>query len=177
MRPERWVPRMALRRVTRFLEVPCASAKRSRLLLEVFDDCSTVSRRPPRAKGIIREVNETVFVLNFLKKGSSLKKMTASCAFIVSKVIENQNPRQRRRHHFVTCGVKKPECLEHQICIDLEHSVALGLERQRLLLPALRDIKCEYGDIDAVPRFSYSGLLEEWMATRCENTTHKITRN
>ena len=36
--------------------------------LEVFDDCSSVSRRlSPRVRAIIREVNETVLVLNFLE--------------------------------------------------------------------------------------------------------------
>ena len=62
-RPQRWVLPAALWRASRFLEaLPCASAKRSRLLLEVFDDGSSVSRRLSlRERAIIREVNETVF--------------------------------------------------------------------------------------------------------------------
>ena len=37
--------------------LPCVSAKRSRLLPEVFDDCSSVSRRlSPRERAIIREI-------------------------------------------------------------------------------------------------------------------------
>ena len=40
----------------------CASAKRSRLLPEVFDDRSYVGRRlSPRERAIIRELNETAF--------------------------------------------------------------------------------------------------------------------
>ena len=47
--------------------LPCASAKRSRLLPEVFDDCSSVSRRRSLRDGaIIREVSETAIALNFL---------------------------------------------------------------------------------------------------------------
>ena len=52
------------------MALPCASAKRSRLFPEVFDDCSSVGRRlSPRERAIIREVNETVFALNFLETG------------------------------------------------------------------------------------------------------------
>ena len=48
--------------------LPCASAKRSRLLPELFDDCSCVGRRlSPRVRVIIREVNESVLSLNFLE--------------------------------------------------------------------------------------------------------------
>ena len=48
--------------------LPCASAKRSRLLPEVFDDCSSVSRRRSLRDGaIIREVSETAIALNFLE--------------------------------------------------------------------------------------------------------------
>ena len=44
------------------LALPCPSAKRSRLLPEVFDDCSYVGRRLYlRERAVIREVNETVF--------------------------------------------------------------------------------------------------------------------
>ena len=50
--------------------LPCASAKRSRLFPEVFDDCSSVGLRlSPRDRAIIREVNETVFALNMLETG------------------------------------------------------------------------------------------------------------
>ena len=50
------------------VELPCTLAKRSRLLPDVFDDSSYVGRRlSPRDRAIIREVNETVFTLNFLK--------------------------------------------------------------------------------------------------------------
>ena len=45
--------------------VPCASAKCSRVFLEVFDGCSSGSRR----RAIIREVNETAFALKFLLTG------------------------------------------------------------------------------------------------------------
>ena len=48
----------------------CASAKHSRLLPDVFDDCSYVGhRRSPRDRAIIRELNETVFAINFLETG------------------------------------------------------------------------------------------------------------
>ena len=52
-RPQRWVPLAALRRVCRFLEaLPCG------LLLEVFDGCSSVSRRlSPRERAIARELS------------------------------------------------------------------------------------------------------------------------
>ena len=50
--------------------LPCASAKRCRVLPEVFDDCSSVSRRlSHRERAITREVNETAFALNFLETG------------------------------------------------------------------------------------------------------------
>ena len=42
--------------------LPCASAKRSRLFREVFDDCSYVGRRlSPRDRAIIQEMNESAF--------------------------------------------------------------------------------------------------------------------
>ena len=48
------------------LALPCASAKGQ----EVFDDCSQVGRRlSPRDGAIIRELNETVFAMNFLETG------------------------------------------------------------------------------------------------------------
>ena len=50
--------------------LPCASAKRYRLLLEVFDDCSYVGGRlSPRHRAIIKELDETAFALNFLQTG------------------------------------------------------------------------------------------------------------
>ena len=53
--------------------LPCASAKRSRLLPEVFDDCSSVTRRvSPRERAIIMELNETVFAPNFLETGGTV---------------------------------------------------------------------------------------------------------
>ena len=43
--------------------LPCASAKRSRLFHEVFDDCSSAGcKLSPRDGAIIRELNETVLV-------------------------------------------------------------------------------------------------------------------
>ena len=45
--------------------LPCASAKRSRLLPEVFDDCSYVGCRLSLRDWAIRELNETVIALNF----------------------------------------------------------------------------------------------------------------
>ena len=65
------------------MALPCASAKRSRLLAEVFYDCSSVSRRlSSRERAIIREVNETVFALNFWRRAvllilSHVKKWVA----------------------------------------------------------------------------------------------------
>ena len=48
--------------------LPCASAKHSCLLPEVFDVCSSVSRwLSRRERAIIKEVNETAFTLNFLE--------------------------------------------------------------------------------------------------------------
>ena len=53
--------------------LPCASAKRSRLFPEVFDDCSSVRRRlSPRERAIIRDLNETVFSLSFLETGGTV---------------------------------------------------------------------------------------------------------
>ena len=43
--------------------LPCASAKRSRLFPEKFDDCEMA---------IIRAVNETVFAQNFLETGGTV---------------------------------------------------------------------------------------------------------
>ena len=52
------------------MALPCASVKRSRVLPEVFEDCSSVSRRlSPRERTIIREVNDTAYSLNFLERG------------------------------------------------------------------------------------------------------------
>ena len=46
--------------------LPCASAKCSRLLPEVFDDCSQVGRRPPPRDGaIIRELERDRFCHEF----------------------------------------------------------------------------------------------------------------
>ena len=46
--------------------LPSASAKRSRFLPEVFDDCSHVGRRLSlRDSAIIREMNESVFARNW----------------------------------------------------------------------------------------------------------------
>ena len=51
--------------------LPCASAKRSRLLPEVFDDCSSVCRRLSlRERAIIRDLSEIVFALDLLETGS-----------------------------------------------------------------------------------------------------------
>ena len=67
--------------------LPCASAKRSRLLPEVVDDCSHVGRRlSPRGRGLIRKMNGSAFALNFLETGgiglseSCEKVGTPSCA-------------------------------------------------------------------------------------------------
>ena len=48
--------------------LPCTFAERSRLLPDVFDDCSYVSRRlSPRHGAIIRKLKETAYALNFLE--------------------------------------------------------------------------------------------------------------
>ena len=50
--------------------LPCASAERSRVLPEVFDDSSSVCRRlSPRESATIGEVKKTVLALNFLETG------------------------------------------------------------------------------------------------------------
>ena len=49
--------------------LPCASAKRSRVLPEVFDDPSVSRSFSSRERAIIMEVDETVFALNFLETG------------------------------------------------------------------------------------------------------------
>ena len=56
----------------------CASAKRSQLLPEVFDDCSLVRRwLSPRDRAIIRELNECVFADNFVETdGISCSEVT-----------------------------------------------------------------------------------------------------
>ena len=53
------------------MALPCASAKRSRLLLEVFDDCSSVCRRLSlrERRAFFRDVNKTVFARNLLETG------------------------------------------------------------------------------------------------------------
>ena len=52
------------------MALPCASAKRSRVLPEVFDDCSRVGPRLSlRDRAFITEVNETVFCSKFLGDG------------------------------------------------------------------------------------------------------------
>ena len=77
------------------MALPRASTKRSRILPEVFDDCSSVGRRQsPRDRAIIREVNETVFALNFLETGgigclSHVKKWgTPHCPLLARRAIE-----------------------------------------------------------------------------------------
>ena len=66
-------------RVSRFLEIClcvalwCASAKRSHLLPEVFDDFSSVRRGLfPGERATIREVNGTVVALNFFETGGTV---------------------------------------------------------------------------------------------------------
>ena len=52
------------------MTLPCASAERSRLLPEVFDDCSYDGHRlSPRDKAIIRKMNESVFVSKLFETG------------------------------------------------------------------------------------------------------------
>ena len=46
------------------MALPCVSAKRSRLFLEVFDDCSYVRcKLSPRGWAIVRELNDQVLLL------------------------------------------------------------------------------------------------------------------
>ena len=49
------------------MALPCASAERSHLLPELFDDFSVCRRLSPRESAIISEANETVFVLDLLE--------------------------------------------------------------------------------------------------------------
>ena len=50
--------------------LPCASAKHSLVLPEVFDDCSDVGLRlSPRDRAIIREISERAFALDILETG------------------------------------------------------------------------------------------------------------
>ena len=52
------------------LALPSAPAKRSRLLLDVFDDCPYGGcKLSPRVRAIIREMNESVLALKFFKTG------------------------------------------------------------------------------------------------------------
>ena len=52
------------------MTLPGASAKRSRLFLDVFDDCSRAGfKLSLRERAIIREMNETIFAVNFLETG------------------------------------------------------------------------------------------------------------
>ena len=52
------------------MALPCASARRSRLLPAVFDDCSCVGRMlTSRVRAIIRKLNETAFALSFMETG------------------------------------------------------------------------------------------------------------
>ena len=60
------------------LPLPRASAKRSLLPPKVLDDCSYVGRKlSPHDRAIIREVNESVFALNFLDTGC--RGLSESC--------------------------------------------------------------------------------------------------
>ena len=60
--------------------LPCASAKRSRLLPEVFDDYASVSRGlSSRETATTREVNETVSALNFLETGRTVGSELPDC--------------------------------------------------------------------------------------------------
>ena len=63
--------------------LPCASAKRSRLVLDVVDDCSHVGRRFCRRDGaIIREMNDSFFTLNFLENGGIGLNITCETPYL-----------------------------------------------------------------------------------------------
>ena len=81
----------------------CASAKRSRLLPEVFDDCSYGGRRlSPRDRAIIREVNETVFAVNFLETGNTVD--SESCEKVGYSMLFNDrtSPSLHRLHSVIS---------------------------------------------------------------------------
>ena len=82
--------------------LPCASAKRSRLIPEVFDDCSHVGRRlSPRDRAIIRELNETVFALSFVETGGIGR--SESCEKVRYLILSNDltSPALHRLHSVI----------------------------------------------------------------------------
>ena len=84
--------------------LPCASAKRSSLLPEVFfDDCSYVGcTRSPRERAIIRELNETVFALNFLETCGI--DCSESCEKVEYSILSTDlaSPALRRLHSVIS---------------------------------------------------------------------------
>ena len=83
--------------------LPCASAKRSRLLLENVDDCTCGGRRLSlRDWKIIREVNESVFAWNFLETGGI--GHSESCGKVVYSILSSDwaSPALRRFHSVIS---------------------------------------------------------------------------
>ena len=92
--------------------LPCASSRRSRLLLEVLDVCSYVCRRrSPRERAIIREVNETVFALNFLETGVTVG--SESCEQVEHSILSTDLASPALcRLHFVISDLRPPSVTE-----------------------------------------------------------------
>ena len=83
--------------------LPCASAKHSRLLPEVFDDCSSVCRRLSlRERAIIRDLSEIVFALDLLETGSIVGSV--SCEKVVFSILftDLASPALRRLHFVIS---------------------------------------------------------------------------
>ena len=92
--------------------LPCASAKRSRVRPEFFDDCSSVSRRVSlRDRAIIREVNETAFALNFLETGGTVD--SESCEIVGYSILSTDlAPPALHRLHSVIPDFRPPSVAE-----------------------------------------------------------------
>ena len=98
--------------------LPCASAKRCRLLPEVFDGCSYVGRRlSPREKAIIKELlNETAFAFNFLVTGGVVGRSESSEKVEHSILPTGLTSPALHRLHSVTSDFRPPSVTESTAC-------------------------------------------------------------
>ena len=77
-------------------------------LPNVFDDCSSVGRRLfPRERAVIREVNETVFVVFFFHTGGIVGSESCNKAGY-SILFTDLAPLALRRLHFVSSDFRPP---------------------------------------------------------------------
>ena len=105
-----------------------AAARRSRLLPEVFDDCSCVGRkRPSQVRAIIRELNETILAAIFLKSGGVA--CAGPCPKVANSILRvDPGSTTLHRLHFVFSS-NQPPSLTRQLYEDFSRGVSLEATR------------------------------------------------